>query len=216
MMPQHCDVGRHNAFRLWDLPGLYDGTPYATTMQQHITETINTNIRYSAVLFICNGKTQSNEIVNDILRYADELFGPSVRRSFIAIVNDFEADASQTTVQSYTTALDRLGLNVTERSLIVLGKEEKFQKFQAIRDALDEFPVRVIWKFQSFFNELLTKHRNDINKVLAEIQKQTKKALGDFIGNARVSTMVNNESSWFFVRNNTEPETITIRKHTVG
>lgn len=216
MMPQHFDVDRDHDFRVWDLPGLYDGTSYATTMQQHITETINTNVRYSAVIFIFNGRTQSNDIVNAILRYAVQLFGPSVYRSFIAIVNDFDGDASQRTAQSYASALHGLGFKVSQRSFIILGNEENFQEYQAIRDALNEFPVRVVWKFQSFFNELLTEHRNDIDKVLVGIHKKTKEELYDFIGDARVSTMVNNENTWFFGRRQIEPETITIRTHSVG
>lgn len=216
MMPQHCDVGQDNAFRLWDLPGLYDGTSYATTMQQHITETINGNVRYSAVLFIFNGKTQSNDIVNDILRYAVQLFGPSVYKSFIAIVNDFDGNASTDSAQSYASALHSVGFRVNQRSFFVLGKEENFQEYQSIRDILNEFPVQIVWKFQSYFNELLIEHKNDINKVLEGIHKKTKEELYEFMGNTRVSAMVNNVNGWFFGRGKIEPESITIRTHTVG
>ena len=91
MMPQYCDVGEKSpseTFRLWDLPGIYEGTEYAAVMQRHITDIINNNLRYSAVLFIFNGSHQPNLITDNILDYAVELFGPAVRMSFIAIVNN--------------------------------------------------------------------------------------------------------------------------------
>lgn len=56
LMPTHRDVGPNDVFRLLDLPGVGDSSPYKTALERHITDTIHNNKRYSAVIFIFNGK----------------------------------------------------------------------------------------------------------------------------------------------------------------
>lgn len=89
LMPQRCDVGADRGFRIWDLPGLYDGTSYAGAVQDHITDTIKSYCRYVCVIFIFHGLRPPDNNTKNILKYTLSLFRPSVRTSILAIVNNF-------------------------------------------------------------------------------------------------------------------------------
>lgn len=219
--PTHQDVGQDdwqdNSFRLWDLPGVGDPEDYGTIMERHVEDTIHSNTRYSAVIFIFNGKTHPNDTVRRFLRAAEDFFGPSVRQSFIAIVNKFDENTERK-AESYFKLLYDRGFKLTKKSMYTLGIEEDIHKYQEIRDVLSSFPARFVWKHQSKINKLYEKHKGDVNKILRELDTICKNKLDKFMENARVSTMVN-ESEWFFGRDGEEPKSIKIRTHrlrTVG
>lgn len=88
-MPSHHDAGPYDAFRLWELTNVGDTSDYATPMKRHIIDTINNIRRYSATTFIFNSKIQPIEIVEEILKFAEDIFGTSVQKSLLAIVNKF-------------------------------------------------------------------------------------------------------------------------------
>lgn len=215
IMPTHHDVGPNDAFRLWDLPGVGDPSDYATAMERHITDTINNNRRYSAVIFIFNGRIQPNETVKRILKFAEDLFGPSVHKSFIAIVNKFDENTKKKS-ESYAKLLHDHKFIVKRKSFYTLSDSEEFDEYQTIREVISTFPARFVGKYQLRIDELFKKHKGDVNQILIDLHQDCKEELDEFIENARVSTILNDKHRWFFGQDGEEPESITIRTHTVG
>lgn len=146
LLPQHCDIGPDERFRLWDLPGLYDGSSYASVIQDHISDTIKSNCRYVCVIFILHGLRPPDNNTNNILKYSLSIFGPSVRTSFLAIVNNFYGNSQKTSpyANAYAHVLDFNGFEITEKSFFVLGTEEDAEKYQEIRKILTELPVHLV------------------------------------------------------------------------
>lgn len=88
MIPQPCDMRRAYNFRLWDTPGLFDGSEEQGLMEDYMNHVIDVNGYCSGVLFVFSGVVPANEVTARILQYAVKRLGPHVRRNFVAIIND--------------------------------------------------------------------------------------------------------------------------------
>lgn len=146
---------------------------------------------------------------------AKDLIGPSVHNSFIAIVNKFD-DNTRKKSHSYAKLLNQNGFQTTKRNFYTLSDDEEFDKYQTVRDVLRSFPVRFVGKYQERIDKLFKDNDGDVNKVMIHLHQDCKKELEKLIGDARVTTILNDKNRLFFGHKEEEPEWVTIRTHTVG
>ena len=125
--------------------------------------------------------------------------------------------------QSYAQTLHDKMFKVTRDSFLILGGNDDIQNYKSVvslRENLAKFTPKLVHKYQSKYNELLRKHRNDINAILRGINNQSKAELNEFMGDSRISTFVNHQGNRLFFGSNNghtaPPQSITIRKHSVG
>lgn len=88
MIPQPCDMRQTYNFRLWDTPGLFDGSEEQGLMEDYMNHMIDVNGYCSGVLFVFSGVVPANEVTARILQYAVKRLGSHVRHNFVAIIND--------------------------------------------------------------------------------------------------------------------------------
>lgn len=188
MDPQSFDVQAAYEFRLWDTPGLFDGSEQQCHMQDHMKYRINYNGYCSAVLFVFNRCTAPNAAVNDMLKFAVENIGDFVRDNFIAILND-EGEHAEDIYPSYCERLDEKGFVVKERNVILssakrLPNEDVFY----VRQKLSSFETRLVRKHRQAYEDFLNSHE-DIVLAVRRLFEHGKDELLEILRQGKVSTV---------------------------
>lgn len=187
MIPQAFDIESDSPFRLWDTPGLFDGTEQAGIMQDHMDTEIRINAYCSGVLFVFSGATPANQITVDTLEYAKEQFGDHVLDNFVAIVNDI-GGLGEGKLGSYLECLDGHGFKLKPTNVFVASALNDDKNVRAlVRNLLSEFEPVLIKQFMKKYKDIIESTAGNLTKAVSSAHADSKKELSDILRQGKIT-----------------------------
>lgn len=189
MLPQAVDVEGSPSFRLWDMPGLFDGSAAQAHMEECMNFYIDLTGYCSGVLFIFSGSVPPDDTTNRVLNYALEHFGEHVKWSFVAVINSFDANA-QARSGLYADKLHEYGFQLsTENFFVSDGKETSNAHAHIIRTKLSEYNAELVSRHRKAYDTLLQEHGN-VTKVIHHLHKHSRKQLSAMLKQGNIETKI--------------------------
>lgn len=188
MIPQSIDMETSYGFRLWDTPGMYDGTEDQGLMMDYMNRVINVNGYFSAVVFVFHGMAPANDLTKKILQYAIELFGEKVKERFFVIVNDFIGNG-QNYKPTYSDILYRLGYKENGRNVVVSSAlANPNSECHEIRNILSSFEPRLISSHLRAYRDVMEKH-GDLAQAIHNLYLHGRKELENLLRGGKIETI---------------------------
>lgn len=183
MIPTFVDVEDESDFcyRLWDTPGIFDGTVEAADMEEYMSTVIRLRQFFSAVVFIFPGTIPSNQRTNEVLKYAVEQFGADVKKSFIAIINTFEIepnnDRAREISKTYANKMMKAGFHVSRNNFFVTGGDNEDVHF--IQAKLKQFGYKFIARYKQLYIDLYERF-GDSDGIIEQLRNHGLEAIKRF------------------------------------
>lgn len=199
LIPESVDVPIDNSgtVRVWDTPGLFDGSEEQAHMEAHMHKVIDQHVYFLAVIFVFNGSQQSNKMTLEILDYATRTFGERVKTAFVAIINDKDGNAGATS-NSYWDHLSSRGFKLRNDTFFVASaKHEGEHVTTYIKDRLAKMKPFYIAKHRDYFDTLTKKNGGDFSHVLADVNARSHEQIHNFIDSGKVRLAVNDSEGFF-------------------
>lgn len=199
LIPESMDVAldTRGEIRVWDTPGLFDGSYEQAHMECHMDKVINQQMFYLSIVFVFNGSHQSNKMTLDILDHALRKFGERVKTSFVAIVNDKDGNAVNTS-ESYWEHLQSMGFKLRDDTFFVASAfEEGDRVTYAIKEKFATLKPSYVAKHREYFDNLSRKNGGNFAKVLTDMNQRSHEELHNFIDNGKVRVAINDAEGFF-------------------
>lgn len=188
MIPQSCDMEAAVGFRLWDTPGMFDGTEDQGLMMDYMNHVINVNGYFSAVLFVFNGIYPANEGTIKILQYAINQFGVRVKENFFVIINDFYGQGHKYKA-TYSEALHRFGFVEDGQNVIISSALSRpNSSCLHIRKTLSKMNPRLISTHLRAYKAVMNSH-GDLKHAIRDLYLHGRKELEGLLRRGRIETV---------------------------
>lgn len=192
MAPQSLDIEASYDFRLWDTPGLFDGSEQERQIQEHMKTQINYNGYCSAVIFIFNRSTPPNHGINDMLQFAIDNIGEFVKTNFIAILND-EGSYPQEIYPAYCERLDDKGFIITERNVIISNsKTISNPDVFFVRQKIGSFEPILVERHRKVYEEFINT-KEDPKLAIRKLFQHGRREVLDILRQGKVSAIQHRE-----------------------
>lgn len=214
MIPQPCDIESSCGFRIWDMPGMFDGSEEQTMMEDHTNHIVETNGYCSAVLFVFPGSVPANEGTGKILQYALDHFGDQVKQNFIAIVNEFWGQGLIRR-ETYAQMLYDYGYKVDANNIFVSNAlKQPNSESLFIRQRLGKFKPKLVTKHREAYSLVMQGH-NDLQAAVSNLYIHGKQELESLLRRGKIETVRHQTSG--LKRHTTVPkDVILFRQHSKG
>lgn len=187
LIPLSYDVDHMQEFRIWDTPGLFDGSPEEGTIQDHMSFTINMNEYCSAVLFVFPRGRPPDRHTNAMLNYAIRVLGSFVKTQFIAILNDGESDA-ETRRRVYVRTMKRFGFSASSQNVFCSSALDATNAdVEGIRKKLSGFKEELVQEHRSAYEDFIRTHSTDPESAIRNLFDKGKRELETILRRGNVT-----------------------------
>lgn len=190
MIPQSCDIETGLGFRIWDTPGLFDGTEQAAFMEDHMNSVIRVNAYASAVLFVFCGSIPASDTTKKTLEYAVKLLGTHVQKQFIAIINDMGPPGmAESRRETYIEMLHECGYATSLDNVLVANAANDTAGIRLIvKDKLAAFKPKLISEYTLKYDRIIN-HNGNLANAIKEAHESSKRELSDLLRRGKIETI---------------------------
>ena len=188
MIPQSCDIDTGLGFRLWDTPGLFDGTEDATLMEEHMNSVIHVNAFFSGVLFVFSGAVPANDITHRTLDYAIEIFGETVKKQFVAVINDMVPGLGKGRRGSYVEMLRERGFQVTNSNIYVESAINDGGTGAILQTHFSKLEPVLVNKYQKKYDRIINRE-GGLDKAVKEAYACSREEMRELLRRGKIQVL---------------------------